>query len=321
MYVETRQMWRLSRPLTDAVAPGDAVVYVDSKSGFHKGNPVTLIHAPSFARTHPNDSNGFYAEERVIAKIDKSKDPAKKGAWAITLDAPLAHFYFPEAIGSVDVSDAIANRAAGGQAGGPVYSVDDRYLVSLFAEAFVDVVATEGAGGATVPHYEAMTQQQMVFVGNKWFSARSSPASPPNHGLAVAASTRAPLWAPPEEPEKVSLGTTLDVFSFVWIQTIRDHTSGPKNKYPNLSGADTVLVGAEVLVHEMAHQWNVNPTGTDGHCTQASHLDVGKACLMNSSTPAGQIDDGYVAFHYAAGAATGASSEYLDVRRAPEPRP
>lgn len=154
----------------------------------------------------------------------------------------------------------------------------------------------------------------MIFVAHKWFSAKTANAVPPNHGLAIAGAKRAPLEIVGQE----SLGTTIGPFSYVWVDMIEEACS-PAGKFPNLSGATAVLVGAEVLVHEMLHQWKVN-AATGEHCDQDSYADPSKACLMNPSTPKGQHDDNHLGLHYDK-TTTPPGSEYLEIRRAQEPRP
>lgn len=79
------------------------------------------------------------------------------------------------------------------------------------------------------------------------------------------------------------------------------------------------------LVHEMAHQWHVNPNYQDGHCNQTAYTNPSifptMYCEMNSAQNNGQYGDGVIRFHYTGSSPQTADSEYMDIRKTPEPKP
>ena len=148
-------------------------------------------------------------------------------------------------------------------------------------------------------------------------AARTSSSIPSNTGLAVAAATRAPLAS----TTALSLGTTGGAFSYVWRQNIDDATSGPRSRFPLTSGHNPDLTSGEVLVHELAHQWNVNAFKTDKECTNNSYDNPAFFCHGNGPANSGQYDDGHIAWHYTGTTPATADSEYMDIRKASEPKP
>lgn len=80
-------------------------------------------------------------------------------------------------------------------------------------------------------------------------------------------------------------------------------------------------MSGEVLVHELAHQWNVNSAYPDHECTRNSYDSAGLFCQGNGPQNSGQYDDGHYTFHYIGTTPATADSEYMTIRKAPEPRP
>jgi hypothetical protein len=290
MYVEEDEMYRNSQLVASRSLVGDSVVYVNDR-GFRKGDNVRLIHAPSFTRTADYDVDGFYSEDRTIIDVARNHTPNQPGAYAVTLDQPLTRPYFVDALFlTTQLADAIVDLSRNAQnSADPLYHSSDQYLAGAFGEAFVEVIKSSSSG-VGLPSYPQMTQSDMTFVGGKWFAARESILTPSNFGLVVAAASRDPV----QVANATSLGTTAGKLSYVWRQTIDDLTSAPKSKSPLLSHLDPEKVGSEVLVHEVAHQWAVNPNSSDGHCNKMSYANPAKYCQMNSPQATAQYDDGIV---------------------------
>jgi len=320
MYVEMDDMYRNSQPITFRILVGDSVVYVNDR-GFRRGDAVRLLHAPSATRSEPYDVDGFYTEDRTIVDVARNNNSNIAGAYAITLDAPLARAYFTEGpFLSTPMGDAIADLSRNAQrSADPLFHFSQQYYVPAFADAFVEVIRA-GSSGVGVPFHDAMTPQNMAAVGNKWLAARLGTLPPSNFGLATAAATRAGL-----APGQLSLGTTVGSFSYIWRQNIDDATSGPRSRYPLTSGLNADIVSGETLVHEMAHQWQVNPGYGDGHCNQTAYTNPSAFatmyCEMNSAQNSGQYGDGIIRFHYTGNSPQTADSEYMDIRKTPEPKP
>lgn len=315
LYLETNEMYRNSQLIAWRVLPGDRFVYVNNR-GFGRNDRVRLIHAPSFLRTAPGDPVGFYDEDHVVRSVRRNQNQNIPAAFEIELENPAGVMgsYKTEApIAGVQLGDAIVNLGRND----PFFHMDEQYVSAAFADAFVEVVKI-GTNGVGMPFYDAMTNNAMIFAGAKWFSLRETTAAVSNAGLAVAGGTRAPL---PQAPDALSLGTTTGPYSYVWRQNIDDATSGPRSRYPLTSGHNPQLTSGEVLVHELAHQWNVNPNYVDHECDKNSYTFPTKYCQMNSPENSAQYDDGQVKFHYVGSAPRDADSEYMTIRKAGEPRP
>src|SRR5258708_5819755 len=270
MYIEMDEMYRDGQLLTSRSLIGESVVYVNGR-GFHKGDSVRLIPAPSFSRTEPQDVDGFYSEDRVVVAVARNQNQSLTGAYAITLDKPLTLPYFLDGqYLTSQLGDAIVSL----NSSDPLYHFNDQYLGGAFGEAFVQTVKAN-TSGVGLPLYASMSPDDMTYAGGKWFAARESGATPSNYGLAVAAAARVPL---PGTTTDVSLGTTRGSQSYVWRKTIDDLTSAPRSKSPLLSRLDPNIVSGEVLVHEVAHQWNVNPTYPNSECDKKSYADPSKWC-------------------------------------------
>ncbi len=312
MYVEMDEMYRTSQLIAARSLIGDSVVYVNGR-GFRKGDAVRLIHAPSTSRVEPQDVDGFYSEDRVVVDFSRNRNANQAGAYAVTLDVPLTRPYYTDGIvaGATPIGDAIVDLTKNTD---PLHHFSDQYLATGYAASFVEIVKASSSG-IGLPFYDAMTPDDMFTVGKKWFAARESAAVPSNFGMAVAGSARAPVGT------GLSLGTTATTrYSYVWVDSIDAATSGPKSKYPLTSGLNAFIVSGEVLVHEVAHQWSVNPGYPDGHCDKKSY-DGLQWCQMDSPQNTGTYGDGIIKFHYAGATEASADSEYITIRKTGEPKP
>ena len=214
-------------------------------------------------------------------------------------------------VGGIQLGDALVNLSRGQRGGDSAFRLNTAYVRAAFAEAYTDLIMLP-SNGVGVPLYENMPATAMIFAAAKWLAARTSTIVPSNTGLAVAAATRVPLPAPGKNaPAPLALGTTVGPYSYVWRESIDEATSG--------------LTSGEVLVHELAHQWNVNSGYPERECTHDSYDNAALFCQGNGPENSGQYDDGHVAFHYnkpaPAAPPADADSEYITIRKASEPRP
>ncbi len=316
IYIEMDEMYRNSLLLTERTLSGATVAYATGNS-FRKGDKVTLVHAPSFSRLEEQDVDGFYSEDRTIVDVARKPDPAHNGGYAVTLDAQLAYPYYTDfKVGATQLGDAIADLTRNAQrSSDPLYQFDEQYVAAAFAEAFVEVTKAS-TSDVRIPLYENLPDLGITYVGGKWFRARDV-TIPDNFGLAIAAATSAPL----PNPGEFSLGTTGGPYSYVWRQNIDNATSGPRSKFPLTSGLNATTVSGEVLVHELAHQWNVNSTYLNNECDKNSYADPTKFCQGNGPHNSGQYGDGIVKFHYVGNSPLSADSGYITIRKTGEPRP
>jgi hypothetical protein len=316
-YVEPNEMYRESQLIQANILVGERLVYVNDR-GFGRNDPVRLIHAPSYLRSELGDSQGFYFEDFTIVNVRRNRNPAIAATFEIELDQPVTRHYRREApIAGVPMGDALVNLAPH-RMPGPTFQMNDQYMRNAFYFAYVDLVTIPG-NGVGMPLYDAMNNTAMIFAGAKWFAARRSTTIPSNTGLAVAAGTREPLPAPPGGTAPLSLGTTAGVYSYVWRQNIDDGTR--RNSGLLVSGLDPNLVSGEVLVHELAHQWNVNSTYPDNECDKMSYDNPALYCQNNGPRNSGQYADGHLAWHYVGTTPATADSEYMTIRKADEPKP
>ena len=318
-YVEPNEMYRTSQLIRSNILTGERLVYVDDR-GFRRGDQVRLIHAPSFSRGNVGDTLGFHSEDFVIADVRRNNNPAINGGngFEIELNAGVTQFYRTDAtIGGIQLGDALVNlsRLPRGAAG-PTYTMDLGTMYPAFYFAYVDLV-TLPSNGVGVPFYDAMNDAAMTFVGGKWLAAKRTAMFPSNTGHAMAAATRDPLVAAGQQ----SLGSTIGAFSYVWWDSIDEATSGPRSRFPLTSGHNAQLMTGEVLVHELAHQWNVNSGDPGEECNRNSYDNAALFCHGNGPQNSGQYDDNHIAWHYVGTTPATADSEYMDIRKASEPKP
>ncbi len=85
----------------------------------------------------------------------------------------------------------------------------------------------------------------------------------------------------------------------------------------------------EVVVHEVVHQWGVNPPPSSanvnvGHCLEQRYQHDGKYCLMHmpyhDAAHNSEFSDGLVALHYRR-QNNMVDSEHITIRHATEPVP
>ncbi len=321
MYVEMDQMYRASALLSDFAFPGDTHIYINDSSLFKAGDSVTLIHAPSYNRSKVWDSAGFYSEANPVSvtKIAANRT-THPGKYDVSLSAPLTQNYYLDGVAlgtTTPLGDALVNLsryADPRKSGSPRFGSDERYVKTAFAEAYLDVLDTP-TGGVGVPSYPALSEPAMYWVAEKWWRARTQATYPSNHGVAIAAATNG--------TEVNSLGTSNTFWSFVFRGTIDTLTAASKHNGTLVAGLDPVKVSGEVLVHELAHQWNVNPNYPKGECSQDSYDSTSSAhyfCQMDSPANTGQYADDHLEFHYVGTAPRTADSEYLIIRMQKEPK-
>ena len=110
--------------------------------------------------------------------------------------------------------------------------------------------------------------------------------------------------------------------SWIWIGRIETAVTEPNQ---NVFSLNATNVNREVVPHELGHQWKVNVASGDGHCLSNAYTNDGTFCGMHRSfnlrahNP--ELGDGVFLFHYDKPRTGPADSEYLTIRRRPEPVP
>jgi hypothetical protein len=347
VYVEVHKMFRVGAFITANVNPGDKRIVVGSTKGF-PSPPYTirLIHAGKVEEDVPE----FYSEDvRVVGLKDHKMgtallmegqgDPAVPG---------VAHRYVAEDTARDTprpyLADAIAVIA--GDRRRDYFLPNGTFVNRVFEEAFVEHVWLTDS----VPPSDKdllVAQPRLSFVGvlpfrdarigeadewerewlaRKWLRnatrhSKGERRAKPNH--------QALFVAPKHQYTNVAktewlngIATVADEFNDTWLFV--DEVGMRSSN--NLRG--------EAAVHELAHQWLVNPTpqnAAQGHCNLAlpgndqrmyDHHDL--QCTMTShvyNPSNAESSDGIVGFHYYVKAGQPRHSEYLHIRRRPEPVP
>ncbi len=216
---------------------------------------------------------------------------------------------------------------------GPViYPIDDSLVRSSFEDSFVEYVDLAQVV-SEIPHEAVMDGGRLAHFPIKWAEAsvdRSSGnvRSRSNHQYLMSGS-RIPDRIAPNGQLGAVLGQTPPVFgglshSWLWYDRIAAAVTGAQQP---VHGQSPMAVAREVIVHELLHQWKVNPAAgapTDGHCAEQRYQHDGHFCLMHQPVydpnHNGEYSDGAVDLHYRKQAAT-IDSEYLTIRQKAEPIP
>lgn len=146
-------------------------------------------------------------------------------------------------------------------------------------------------------------------IPRKWFFHFAEP----NHQHLIGASRA-------HDPTLQGLTTARIGTNWSWVFVERVVGSAPR------PGDREWVFNGEVTAHEIAHQWQVNPTRSGGHCPYlrwnsprlycSMHGDYGVAAEPCHGT-CPEFFDGQVGFHYA----SSRDSEYLTIRQRLEPIP
>ncbi len=212
---------------------------------------------------------------------------------------------------------------------GPVVSSDGtRAVERYFAAMFVDLVSAP----VRVPYVpfvpklnsgrrnDGSGSSDARDLAMRWFEAPHR-AVAPNHRMMIGAC---------RSTSDDELGVTIDpelVASYSFRQRIDDDVASQSV----LSGLDPEKVAYENTAHELTHQWRVNvspaPPGGNGigHCAENAFDNPRMFCHMHGDWGDdphhnGERGDTVMKLHYVK-RANGADSEYLTIRRAPEPMP
>lgn len=337
-YIELYKMFRRGAFLTRPAPAGATELHVADTRNLPNTFRARLIHAPPLA-----GSGDFDQEEVTVARVVRERhlfgpEPGRLLLDPVLHSAGLRNSYSgPEIVDGTPrpyLADAIGvitgNRAE------DYYLPNGSLVRPLLAGAFVDIIWWSDAvspdlSGATVLPFDAAIPWeerinfrrpgQREWMTRKWMRsgtrAGENRTAKPNHQMLFAAAA-----AGPPDPGSSNKGETQVAggFSESWI-------------YVESLRAGNEL--AEATAHEIAHLWRVNqttPAGAyhGGHCGEPGlppprppyRMASGeRMCIMTHNvfeTDEGR--DGIVDFHYF-GTAPRAHSEYLTIRRRPEPIP
>lgn len=270
-------------------------VHVTERSQFSRRQVVELVHGPGRDGVPPDQGpDGFWSEQHTILSIlNDSSGPGGTLVFGTNQGSEtLSHSYGPDpSISGVmvylyDGVGVVTNNSS------DFFGIrDDLYVKNLYDTTFVEFLAAETQNVAHVP-FEALFGDTNHGVAEggvtahfamKWFeNATRDPLQPmtqlakPNHQHITGGSMV------PDTPIgggqfDVHLGDTVvqNGTNFTWIWTKRIENQFANNAEEKAKD--------EVIAHELAHQWHVNPPSltTKGHCSRNMKNNPALLCTMH----------------------------------------
>jgi hypothetical protein len=340
VYAEYNKMFREGAYVRTQVPPGAKDIEVSNVKVFP--NPpfqVRLVHAPQFG----SPSTGFYSEVVTIDAVSGGGGLLSVGPkpGILHMDGDPAvpavqnTYYAIEPVGNQNLVKPYTTDAVGlvtGNRAADYFLLNSTYVPATFSEAFVETVwLTDAIAGdadigfqeprlsydGVVPYDPLINKpphgDQSEWLARKWMRHATRNGidrdTEPNHFI---------LFTAANHPTDNGFNRVGSNFNDLWLFV---------RQMGNLN-----LIG-ESFVHELAHEWRVNPTyepGVPCHCDEAfgkvlqmySHplmCQMHHSMLGDPNSP--ERRDGIVGFHYLTRADGTVDSEYLRIRRRPDPAP
>lgn len=347
IYVEMHKMFKTGAFISEPVMPGDKVIVVDDVRDFPEPPfTVRMIHSAGVEAAAPD----FTSDELLVVKTLRDQDGSGQlilnGAEDPDVPGVPRGYFARERVRGIErpyLRDAVG--LITGDRERDYFVPNVKFVNAPFEEAFIEYVwLTDSVAGmdsdllhdqprmffdSTLPYRRERIGQtdndEREWLTRKWLqnalrtSARERKALP-NHQAFFVAPRHATLGSGSSAQKFLGLTTVADYFNDTWLFLQEE---GMPNE--NRRG--------EAAIHELAHQWRVNPVPADpgGHC-DGTLLPKGPKriynrpqheCNMTSTLYLLTNDngsDGIVGFHYVAVAAA-RDSEYLRFRYRAEPVP
>jgi hypothetical protein len=351
VYVEKHRMFRVGAYITGNVqkrdfqakknSPPESLLHVpvSNPSLFKSGDKVRLIHAP------PIDSvDGAFASDDAIVKAVVGSEIVLSEATQ-TLSAEYG--WDPTRIGNQKFADGIGKITGVNSA--DFFELDSRYLDATFGDAFVEI-RNAAVSFAEVPYRSLTDNEDLLDLSRKWMQGRVPSSAYPDHPFYPVAAPKNyifatgvgdfvgsyttscnPAYFNSENGKTVRISSWHLNASAVMVANIEKQAANSvvfscpggfkfvSPWYP----LDLQKVIGEVLTHEIAHQFSVNP-GT-GHCIYGTNAYSTGLCRMNAQgttwdevTRLGsETGDDIVDFHYV----SDTDSEYMTIRTERDPLP
>lgn len=343
VFIEKRRMLKNGLFLAQDASAGDTFIITRGNHWFgnqgnteelSKSEKIVITHAPQLNRIDLNA--GWYYETHTILSVEDLDNGeyrvnlgTKKGKQVIP--EPLQHAYsidttdgrIGDAISKIDTltlgPDDYFDAA-------PELAIGEAFLGAFTENIFLPDSTTPGAM-VPVPFVEHSEQRLLQNLAEKWSSV-VNPTLLPNHQLLVIASDNTATSTIGD-----ATGLTIDqaggdrTSSYVFRAAIAAQVSGKNTE----ARADRWAM--KTVAHEIAHQWETNgtlwrplyPTTTKDHCPSTTRVydDPASYCLLASFDPNGagaveQRTNGIARFHLLP-LGSGWHSEYLEIRRRPDP--
>jgi hypothetical protein len=333
IYVEEQQMFRRGTFLNDQAQAATNEISIEDPvpfQGLATGEMLQLVHADSGL------GEGFYFDFVAFESLQQKQN----GNWVImTAPATLIPRDYgapphtsPNPILAV-IRDGVGVVSAG------TFETNPSYAGPLFASMFVELRPITSA--VTEVPYVAEVQVKNspsgAFFANHWLQqgvrTTSIGSRPDPNVVHRIAARQAPLVTISGFCSGAQLGVTVvsahSNFSYIFDQRIQDVAVGAVAnpiigcapvgaEYLN---ASAFTLNGETTAHEAVHNWVRTARQPDidlyGHCSRNRYVDA-TSCLMHTPYAGPELYDGQVLLHYDL---NGAHSEYMWVRRDPDPVP
>jgi hypothetical protein len=331
IYVEEQHMFRRGAFLNNPAETGKNRIPIDDPAPFQglaPGEVLQLVHAESGL------GEGFYFD---LVRFD-SLQQQPNGQWFITT-APGS--LIPRDYGGTSSStpNAILDviRDGVGVVSAGTYEATGSYTPDLFTSMFVELKPVAGAVTEVPLVVQLKAPLLNTFFASRWLQqgvrvSQFGSRPDPNVVHRIAA-TQAPLVSIPGKCSGAQLGVTSvgggGNYSYILSKRIEDVATGqaadPIPGCPPVGGeylsAPVSRINGEVTAHETIHFWVRSARQPDmdveGHCMMNRYTDATR-CLMHTPYAGPELYDGQVLLHYEM---HGAHSEYMWIRRDPDPVP
>lgn len=334
IYVEQQQMFRQGTFIDNLAEVGTHEIPIEDPVPFQAlaaGEVLQLVHAESGL------GEGFYFDFVKFESIQRKPN----GRWFIATapDSPVPRDYgAPDNIPSSSFLKVIRDGVGVVSAG--TFETNPSYAGPLFASMFVELRPI--ASAVTEVPYLAEVQVRNspvgTFFANHWLqqgvrTANHITSRPDSNVFHRIAARQAPLVRQQGFCSGAQLGATNvggeSNYSYIFDQRIQDVAAGAVTD--SIAGCPPVGVeylnapvftlNGETTAHETVHFWIRTARQPDmdgqGHCSRPRYLDATN-CLMHTPYAGPELYDGQVLLHYDM---NGAHSEYMWVRRDPDPVP
>ena len=328
IYVEEQRMFRRGAFLNNLAEAGTNEIHIDDPvpfQGLAAGEVLQLVHAESGV------GEGFYFDFVLFQSLHRQPN----GRWFIATApaSPLPRDYgAPDNIPASPFLNVMRDGVGVVSAG--TYDTETNDTGELFESIFVDLKPTP-AVVIEVPHV-AELGLGLAYYANHWLQrgVRTSAwgSRPDPNVFHRIASTQVPLVHVPGQCNGAQLGVTSvggnGNYSYILSKRIEDVTAGLPDPIPGCPpvggeylNAPVSRVKGEITAHETVHFWVRSARQPDmdgqGHCPRSRFTDT-TYCLMHTPYAGPELYDGQVLLHYDM---HGAHSEYMWIRRDPDPVP
>jgi len=339
VFIEKRRMLRNGLFLAQNASAGDNFIVTrenhwgGNKSRgdeLSKNEKIVITHAPQSDRS--DLGAGWYYETHTILSVEDLGNEryrvnlgTKQGKTVLV--EHLQRGYKVEATTDGDIGDGISKLDTLTLGPDDYFDVSPALVIGdPFLDAFTENIvlpdSTTPGALVTVPFVETDNQRLLQNLAEKWSSVVANGSLLPNHQLLVIASDNdaSPNSAGNAAGVTITLAGSTRTSSWVFRNAIAEQLSGN-----NTVNEDRWAM--KTAAHEIAHQWKTNDVwNLTDHCPKTTKVydDPDSFCLLadfdsNGSGTVAQRTNGIARFHLLPLSGGGWHSEYLEIRRRPDP--